>query len=76
MKGKRNEHIYKDELVVLDYLIHEYKKELTRTTKPYWKDKIIKGTRKTRLHRLRIEIDELLKSIEKNYPTEYCVEVE
>ena len=76
MKGKRNEHIYKDELVVLDYLIHEYKKELTRTTKSYWSDKIIKGTRKTRLHRLRMEIDELLKSIEKNYLTEYCVEVE
>lgn len=75
MKSKRNEIIFKDELVVLDYLILEYKKELKKTTYS-WNNKEIKNTKISRLHRLRIEINELLKQIEKNCHAEYMDEVE
>lgn len=75
MKSKRNEIIFKDEIVVLDYLILEYEKELKKTTYS-WNNKEIKNTKISRLHRLRIEINELLKQIEKNCHTEYMEEVE
>lgn len=74
MKDKRNEEIFEENLVVLDYLIHEYKKELRRTTKEF--DKNYKATRKSRLKRLRIEINNSLKYIEDNLPNQYFCEVE
>ena len=60
MENKRNEEIFKDNLVVLDYLIQEYKKELSKTTPRYGSRKY-KATSKSRLHRLRLEIDNALK---------------
>lgn len=75
MKSKRNEHIFQEELIVLDYLLHEYKKELIRT-KISWNNKEIKNTKKSRLYRLRLEINEVLKKIEKDCPNEYMDEVD
>lgn len=72
-KYKRNEEIFKEELVVLDYLIYEYKKELKRTTKVFGKN--YKATKKSRLHRLRLEINKLLKYIENDLPNQYYCEV-
>lgn len=70
MLAKRNEDIFKDELVILDYLVHQYKSELKKTTLEY--GKVYKTTSKSRLNRLRIEIDKLLKQIEKNLPYQHC----
>lgn len=75
MKNKRNEEIFKDNLVVLDYLIQEYKKELSKTTPRYGSGKY-KATSKSRLHRLRIEINNALKYIEDDLPNQYFCEVE
>ena len=74
MLEKRNEHIFKDELVVLDYLVHQYKSELMRTTSEY--GKIFKATRKTRLTRLRLEIGKLLNQIEKDLPNQFYAKVD
>ena len=74
MEKKRNEEIFKDNLVVLDYLMCEYEKELRRTTKEFGKN--YKATRKSRLKRLRIEINNSLKYIEDNLPNQYFCEVE
>lgn len=73
-KAKRNEYLFSDELTTLDYLIHEYKKEIKRTTK--FNDKEFKSTRKNRIKRLRIEINMLLKNIENNLSTDWFCEVE
>ena len=75
MKDKRNEEIFKDNLVVLDYLIQEYKKELSKTTPRFGSGKY-KATSKSRLHRLRIEINNSLKYIEDGLPHQYFCEVE
>lgn len=74
MKDKRNEEIFQEQLVVLDYLIYEYKKELRKTTKTFGKN--YKSTKKSRLHRLRLEINKLLKYIEDSLPNQYYCEVE
>lgn len=74
MKNKRNEEIFKEELVVLDYLIYEYKKELKKT-KRYGSGEY-KATSKSRLHRLRLEINNTLKNIEDDLPNQYFCEVE
>lgn len=74
MKNKRNEEIFKDNLVVLDYLIHEYKKELKKTQR--YDSGEYKATSKSRLHRLRIEINNVLKNIEDGLPNQYFCEVE
>ena len=70
MLAKRNEDIFKDELVVLDYLVHQYKSELKRTTLEY--GTVYKATSKSRLTRLRLEINELLRQIEKDLPYQHC----
>ena len=75
MKNKRNEEIFKEELVVLDYLIYEYKKELKKTKKRYGSGEY-KATSKSRLHRLRLEINNVLKDIEDGLPSQYFCEVE
>ena len=75
MLEKRNEHIFKDELVVLDYLVHQYQSELKRTTTLEC-GKVFKATCKSRLNRIRLEIDKLLVQIEKDLPNQFCVEVD
>lgn len=75
LKDKRNEYIFKDELVVLDYLIYEYKKEL-KLTRIEYNNKLYKATKKSRLHRLRLEINQVLKKIENDLPDQFFKEVE
>lgn len=75
MKSKRNEHIFNQELEVFEYLVFEYRKEL-KLTKPYYGDKEYKATSKSRLRRLRLEINKLLKGIEDNVSTGYMEAVE
>lgn len=73
MLEKRNEHIFKDELVILDYLVHQYKSELKKTIIDSWNKKEYKATSKSRLNRLRLEIDKLLRQIEKDLPYQHCI---
>ena len=75
MKNTRNEQIFKRELVVLNYLINEYEHELRKTTMSY-NGKEIKNTKKLRLHRLRLEINQVLKTIEDDLPDQFFKEVE
>lgn len=75
MKNKRNEEIFKENLAVVDYLMCEYKKELSKTTPRYGSGKY-KATSKSRLHRLRLEINNALKYIEDSLPNQYFCEVE
>ena len=75
MVEKRNEVIFKEELVVANYLFREFKDELKSTTKSY-NGKDYKNTKKSRLHRLRLEIDKVLKDIEDSLPSQYYAEVE
>ena len=60
---------YKDKVVVAKYLFNEYINELKRD---FTSDNGIKyrATRKSRLERLRIELNELLKDIGNNYSTD------
>ena len=51
---------------VIEYLVNEYKNELQRTYEG-WDNKTYRSTRKNRLKRIRIELDEVLKDIENNY---------
>ena len=74
MLEKRNEHIFKEELIVLDYLVHQYKSELKKTFSD--NGKIYKATKKTRMIRLRLEINQVLKKIEDDLPDQFFKEVE
>ena len=65
---------FKDKVNVIDYLVNEYKNELQRTFKSY--DELYRATRKNRLKRIRLELDEVLKYIENNYCDGYYEEVE
>lgn len=60
---------YKDKVVVVQYLFSEYLKELRRD---FTDSNGIKyrATRKSRLERLRIELNELLKDIGSNYSSD------
>lgn len=75
MKVKRNEELFKDDLIVLDYLFYEYKTELKKTHSIYGSGEY-KATSKSRLHRLRLEINNILKDIEDGLPSQYLAEVE
>ena len=55
-----------DKVKVVDYLVNEYKNELQRTYEG-WDNKPYRSTRKRRLKRIRLELDELLKDIDNNY---------
>lgn len=59
---------YKDKVIVAQYLFSEYLKELRRD---FTNDNGIKyrATRKSRLERLRIELNDILKEIGSNYST-------
>ena len=57
---------FQDKVKVVDYLVNEYKNELQRTYED-WDNKTHRSTRKSRLKRIRLELDELLKDIENNY---------
>ena len=74
MKNKRNEELFKDDLIVLDYLFYEYKTELKKTQR--YDSGEYKATSKSRLHRLRLEINNILKDIEDGLPNQYFCEVE
>lgn len=65
---------FKDKVKVVDYLVNEYKNELQRVFKN-WDNKIYRSTRKSRLKRIRLELDEVLKDIENNYRSNYWDEV-
>lgn len=73
-REKRNEEIFSQELVVLEYLIYEYKKELKRTNLENGKE--YKMTKKSRLKRLRLEINKVLKQIENELPMQFFSVVE
>ena len=47
-------------------LVNEYKNELQRTYED-WDNKTYRSTRKSRLKRIRLELNEVLKDIENNY---------
>lgn len=61
---------FQDKVKVVDYLVNEYKNELQRVFKG-WDDKLHRTTRKSRLKRIRLELDEVLKDIENNYRDNY-----
>ena len=71
----RNEEIFKDNLVVVDYLICEYKKELSKPVQKYGSGKY-KATSKSRHHSLRLEINNALKYIEDDLPYNFFCEVD
>ena len=60
---------YKDKVIIAKYLFSEYINELRRDSTS---DEGIKyrATRKSRLERLRIELNELLKDIGSNYSSD------
>ena len=65
---------YDEKIKNAEYLFNQFKVELGRTTQDY--NKIYRATRRNRLNRLRIELNELLLDIERNYPINYWEEVE
>ena len=59
---------YKDKVIIAKYLFNEYVNELRRDSTS--NDGIkYRATRKSRLERLRIELNDLLKDIGSNYST-------
>ena len=65
---------YDEKIKNAEYLFNQFKSELRRTTQIY-NGKSIRATRRKRLNRLRIELNELLLDIERNYPINYWEEV-
>ena len=57
---------------VIDYLVNEYKNELQRTFED-WDNKQHRSTRKSRLKRIRLELNEVLKDIENNYRDDWYI---
>ena len=57
---------YDEKIKNAEHLFNQFKSELVRTTQNY--KKIYRATRRNRLNRLRIELNELLLDIERNYP--------
>ena len=57
---------------VIEYLVNEYKNELQRTYED-WDNKQYRSTRKNRLKRIRIELNEVLKDIENNYRDDWYI---
>ena len=65
---------YDEKIKNAEYLFNQFKNELGRTTQNYnWNN--YRATRRARLNRLRIELNELLLDIERNYPINYWEEV-
>ena len=64
---------YDEKIKTAEYLFNQFKSELERTTQGY-NNKSYRATRRNRLNRLRIELNELLLDIERNYPINYCEE--
>ena len=65
---------YDEKIKTAEYLFNQFKSELGRTTQGY-NEKNYRSTRRNRLNRLRIELNELLLDIERNYPINYWEEV-
>ena len=63
--------LIKKEFQVKD-LVNEYKNELQRTYED-WDNKTYRSTRKSRLKRIRLELDEVLKDIENNYRDDWFI---
>lgn len=65
---------YDEKIKNAEYLFIQFKSELERTTQGY-NEKRYRATRRNRLNRLRIELNELLLDIERNYPINCWEEV-
>ena len=65
---------YDEKIKNAEYLFTQFKGELERTTQGY-NEKRYRATRRNRLNRLRIELNELLLDIERNYPINCWEEV-
>ena len=52
--------------------VNEYKNELQRTYED-WDNKTYRSTRKSRLKRIRLELNEVLKDIENNYRDDWFI---
>ena len=57
---------------VIEYLVNEYKNELQRTYED-WDNIKHRSTRKSRLKRIRLELNEVLKDIENNYRDDWYI---
>lgn len=65
---------YDEKIKNAEYLFNQFESELGRTTQGY-NGKSYRATRRNRLNRLRIELNELLLDIERNYPINCLEEV-
>ena len=65
---------YDEKIKNAEYLFTQFKCELGRTTQGY-NEKRYRATRRNRLNRLRVELNELLLDIERNYPINCWEEV-
>lgn len=65
---------YDEKIKNAEYLFTQFKSELERTT-PGYNEKRYRATRRNRLNRLRVELNELLLDIERNYPINCWEEV-
>ena len=65
---------YDEKIKNAEYLFTQFKSELERTTQGY-NEKRYRATRRNRLNRLRVELNELLLDIERNYPINCWEEV-
>ena len=65
---------YDEKIKNAEYLFTQFKSELGRTTQIY-NGKKFRATRRKRLNRLRVELNELLLDIERNYPINCWEEV-
>ena len=65
---------YDEKIKNAEYLFTQFKSELERTTQGY-NGKRYRSTRRKTLNRLRIELNELLLDIERNYPINCWEEV-
>ena len=65
---------YDEKIKNAEYLFTQFKSELGRTTQGY-NEKRYRATRRKRLNRLRVELNELLLDIERNYPINCWEEV-
>ena len=65
---------YDEKIKNAEYLFSQFKSELGSTTQGY-NEKRYRATRRNRLNRLRVELNELLLDIERNYPINYYEEV-
>ena len=66
---------FNDDVTVLEYLSNLYKQELKRVTHG-WDNTTYRATRKNQLKRLRIQMNEIMRSIEETYCDSYYERVD